>query len=431
MTSRHKRRTEWRTTKNGTWTISLGQRGQRVRLFQIAKDGIFHAELHRDGRKLRMSLKTRSKDAAKESGKALVASMLTGETPQAPRVLRLRDLAADFLSGSQTLMRAKPSTRADAATRAAILCAGINGARDVRTIREDAVRQYERDRLAGGIRYGPKSVTPPVRQRTAQADIKLLKQMLRWACTVTTPAGEPLLDRNPLEYLRVKGERDPRRPVATVAQYEATRDAMRDLQKKYGDAAAASRTRKAAAFFEKKRIAWLRAEFGLWLLRRTGQRQGAVMGLRWSEFDYENEKVTWRAETNKSGRTSHIPYPTEFFSTVREFQRALGAAGGYVFPQENDPTKPAPNETLYQKIMTAEREAGVPKLQQGGTHPYRRMWVSERNHLPRKAVMISGGWKDEATMTRCYDHPDDTDLLAVTQEVTRHGASGGLEAASA
>jgi hypothetical protein len=33
-----------------------------------------------------------------------------------------------------------------------------------------------------------------------------------------------------------------------------------------------------------------------------------------------------------------------------------------------------------------------------------------------KAVAVAGGWTDISTMLRCYDHPDDADVLAVTSE---------------
>ena len=37
------------------------------------------------------------------------------------------------------------------------------------------------------------------------------------------------------------------------------------------------------------------------------------------------------------------------------------------------------------------------------------------NH-PVKAVAVAGGWTEIAAMLRCYDHPDDADVLTVTSE---------------
>jgi hypothetical protein len=71
---------------------------------------------------------------------------------------------------------------------------------------------------------------------------------------------------------------------------------------------------------------------------------------------------------------------------------------------------------LSQWIVKAEAHAGLPKLEGGTTHPYRRKWKGERAHHPVKAVAVAGGWTDITTMLRCYDHPDDEDVLAVTSE---------------
>ena len=94
-----------------------------------------------------------------------------------------------------------------------------------------------------------------------------------------------------------------------------------------------------------------------------------------------------------------------------------------MFPREADPNRPVPNEMLYQKTMAAERHAGLPKLPSGGSHTYRRKFVSERPGVNRKALMEAGGWKDVGTLTRCYDQPDDSDLLLVTAHVTEEKTS--------
>ena len=81
------------------------------------------------------------------------------------------------------------------------------------------------------------------------------------------------------------------------------------------------------------------------------------------------------------------------------------------------PTRSSPpSELLSQWILKAEAKAGLPKLEGGTCHPYRRKWKSEGSNHPVKAVAVAGGWNDIATMLRCYDHPDDADVLAMTSE---------------
>jgi integrase len=118
-----------------------------------------------------------------------------------------------------------------------------------------------------------------------------------------------------------------------------------------------------------------------------------------------------------------IAYPDALFQIVREMQRRIaalgGAIGGHLFPRETDPERPAPAELLSQWVRKAEEEAGLPKLRGGTTHPYRRKWRTERAHHPIKAVAVAGGWTDFDTMLRCYDQPDDADVLAVTGETKK------------
>jgi len=73
----------------------------------------------------------------------------------------------------------------------------------------------------------------------------------------------------------------------------------------------------------------------------------------------------------------------------------------------------------------AEDAAGLPKLVSGTCHPYRRKWRSEGSHHPIKAVAVAGAWTDFDTMLKCYDQPDDADLLAVTSEPRKRRETNG------
>jgi hypothetical protein len=86
---------------------------------------------------------------------------------------------------------------------------------------------------------------------------------------------------------------------------------------------------------------------------------------------------------------------------------------------------------LAQWILKAEKRAGLPKLAGGVTHPYRRKWCSERASHPTKALMLAGGWSDAGTVIRCYDHPEDAAILAVTSEPNKRGRpAANLETAA-
>ena len=69
------------------------------------------------------------------------------------------------------------------------------------------------------------------------------------------------------------------------------------------------------------------------------------------------------------------------------------------------------------RLTRAETLAKLPKLERGGFHAYRRLWASERRHLPDVDVAKAGGWRDLATMKRSYQQPDPaTGLLATENE---------------
>lgn len=57
--------------------------------------------------------------------------------------------------------------------------------------------------------------------------------------------------------------------------------------------------------------------------------------------------------------------------------------------------------------------AGIPKLDGGLWHPFRRKWVTDRADLPLKALAEGGSWDDAPTMLRSYMHPDEDQLRSV------------------
>ena len=197
---------------------------------------------------------------------------------------------------------------------------------------------------------------------------------------------------------------------------------MRQFQLRYAHEAKTLAKERDRARAERRYRSWVRAEFALVLLEATGKRRSSIIGLKWSDFDFTQRRVTWRPEHDKKRKTWTVPYPSSFFETVRDFQRRLGAAGGYLFPREDGETH-APRELISQWIRKAEDAAGLPKLPGGTCHPFRRKWRSERRHLPTKAVALAGGWTDLATMERCYDLPDEADILAVTSETNKRRES--------
>lgn len=70
---------------------------------------------------------------------------------------------------------------------------------------------------------------------------------------------------------------------------------------------------------------------------------------------------------------------------------------------------------LLREARRGEQLAGLPKLEGGLWHPYRRLWAVERKHLSDVDVAKAGGWRDLATMKRSYQRPDPATVLRVIE----------------
>src|SRR5690242_16080026 len=81
---------------DGKWTLSLGTRGTRVRLFENKKGGVFYRDVWINGRKDRRSLHTRDRREAERFGKLLLVELLRGKVEEESGVLTLGTLWRRF-----------------------------------------------------------------------------------------------------------------------------------------------------------------------------------------------------------------------------------------------------------------------------------------------------------------------------------------------
>jgi integrase len=234
------------------------------------------------------------------------AGRRAGGAPSPRRAVTFGEVCERFVRECPMFLDNDAHVQADARTRLLILRAVIGDRRDVQTLTRNDVQQYEARRKLGGIPYGNDKVTEAERQRSVQADVKLLKQALSWACSVSWSDGTPLLERNPLAAVQVRGEHDVRRPVASHERFEATRAAMRRLQQRYAGEARVAESEGARALAGARQRTWVRAEFALLLLEATGRRRGAIMGLKWQDFDGERQRITWRPGSSSGASVQSV-----------------------------------------------------------------------------------------------------------------------------
>jgi integrase len=386
---------------NGKWTRSLGERGLRIRLFQIRRGGVFFRSVCLDGQKHRKALGTSDRKDADRLGRSLLAELRGGQATVQTSGLTLGQLWERFSRECAAFLDNAPHTRADTARRASVLLAYLGHSCEVDTLTANDIAAYSSRRRTGGVRVSDEWTTGAVRARSVEADLVVLFAMLSWALTVRV-GGRRLLATNPLAGVRRVRESNPRRPVATWDRYQATRASMREMA--------------AEAESDSERRRWTKMELALVLAEGTGRRLGAIRQLRWEDVLWERREIRWRAEADKKRREWIVPAPEALLDEFRQFQRRLGAVGGWLFAAERNPAVPMDRHLFDRWLTHAERKAKLPKLAGGLWHPYRRKWATERKHLSITDVAAAGGWKDTATLLTCYQQPTNDALLAVMSE---------------
>ncbi len=353
------------------------------------------------GRDLR-SLGTRDRNEADRLGRQLLAALLRNEGGAPRTALTLGDLWERFERDAPEYADNHPRTKHDAKARVEILLAFFGPRRQVESLSAADQHAYCSARRAGGIKLKDGSSTHAVRARSVEADVVVLRSMLRWATTMRGAGDQPLLDRNPLQGVAIQREKNPRRPVATWERFEGTRQMLRQLQ--------------AEAVGKGLMLRWRKVELALVIAEATGRRLGSIRQLKWSDVDFDAMTIRWRAETDKKGFEGVMPMPAKFAEELRTYQARMGAIGGWVFPAERDASQAMGRDQFDKFLRLAQQQAGLGPQHGSLWHAYRRKWATERKHLPLKDVAAAGGWRSVETLLRCYQQPDQQTLLSVISE---------------
>ena len=225
-------------------------------------------------------------------------------------------------------------------------------------------------------------------------DLCYLRAVLNWATVASDERGSVLLQRNPLKGLALPTTASPTRSVLTVEQYEALQSAARTL----GD----------------------NVEMMLVVVHETGHRIGSVRRLRWSDIDLDRRTVKWRAENDKIGFHHETPLSDEAVEQLAAARRRQAAIGDtWIFPSPTDETRPCSRHHTRDLFERLRDRAGLPKDQRFGWHSLRRKFASELKTMPLKDLAHLGGWKDPATILKCYQKPDEaTQRAALAQRQT-------------
>lgn len=392
--------TDWHKSAKGCWSLTLGWRGCRVRVTQREPGGVFYGItwIPAQGQDWK-SFGTTSRSEAQQHAEVFLQSLFESDstTPTA-NPLTLGELWTKYQQEAPGYRQNTKRTQADKRSAAARLLAFFGVRRRVDFLTPNDVERYALARRTGhGWPDGRR--TRPVRATAVREDLALLRTMILWATRERTSNGSWLLSENPLRGLKLPREENPKRPVATYDRFVKVREAMQQLA--------------ATAPQRRGRGRWVRMELALVLAEATGARIGAIRGLRWSDLEADPPRIRWRKDFDKRGRERVVPIPAALAEELHHFRVRLGAVGDeWLFPRAGK-DEPWPREIFGQQLGVAERHAGVPRLEGGLWHAYRRKWATERGDAPLKALMVAGGWKDMQTLLTCYQQPTEAALLDV------------------
>ncbi len=220
--------------------------------------------------------------------------------------------------------------------------------------------------------------------RSAAKVLKTLRHVCRHALSVRRD-GRPLVPFDPTTGLDLPTTKDPARPVC-------------------GDAMLAK----------------------LMEAAETGRRIGAIVSLRWEDWNPEAGKfgtLVWHADFDKLGRTSATPVTPSVRDALEAHRHETGGATGWIFP--------APGGEGHVTVSLAshwfrkvERAAKIPHVRGFGWHSLRRAFATKRKQLSVQDVAALGGWKGTQVLQELYQQAD----LDAMERVLLEGQKVGLRA---
>ena len=250
--------------------------------------------------------------------------------------------------------------------------------------------RFIRERRAG--RVGPSG--KPVSDRMIERDLKFLLAVLNWAVKSRDERGELLLGSNPLKGLKTPTEKNPTRVMLTEEEYRVLLHVSLEMD-------------------------W-RFHVALVLAHETGHRIGAIRQLQWSDIDFEERVVLWRAEHDKSGYEHRTPVTAEALAALEEARKRNPVTGHtLVLPSPQDPSRCVGSCQARGWWQKAEGLARLEPKRGRGWHSLRRKFASDLMDQPLKVLCELGGWKEAKTVLHCYQRADEAQLRTALESRRR------------
>ena len=152
----------------------------------------------------------------------------------------------------------------------------------------------------------------------------------------------------------------------------------------------------------------------------TGRRVTPICQLTFDDLVLDqgpHGSIRWPAATDKMGLETIVPIGPDVRAAIdRILEERPGIGKAYLFPSPLGPDKPIRYELASDWLRQAEKLAGLETQKGGLWHPFRRLWATERKHLPDVDVAAAGGWTGTDTLRQIYQQPDAATMLRVVLE---------------
>ncbi len=395
------------------WSKIIEEVGVQVRVYERANSSSLWYSVTRNGKKHRKSLKTSDRALAESRAKSvaqkLALASLTGDDLRSPTLGHVFEL---YRQEKLPLLSEARITFAE--THLDLFTQAWGTDLEVSNLSPSHVARYVADRRSGALspNLNGREVTG-VRDGTIDGDFKWLRSVFHFARRHKV-GGRSALPANPLEDLTWPKEKNPHKPIASHERYIRTQEHT-DVVDPAG-----------------------RLRCILALARLTGRRESAICGLRVSDVlrddaavakelagagmderiagHMPNGAIRWSDEIDKEGFLFISPLSEQAREEVDRYLRKNPRVGDVpLFPGAQNGLKPIRRDVASRLLLSAEKNAELPKLHRGVYHPYRRLWASERKALPSKDVAHAGGWKDIETMLGSYVQSDAATVLRVVE----------------
>lgn len=394
------------------WSKIIEEHGVRIRLYTRSRGGNIYREIRlEDGSKDRKSLGHADRERAEEQAKALAEELATLRLTGGPKGdLTLGRLGKLYLYHRGPLL--SDSRERFMTTTLELFERYFGEEYRIGDFDQHEADAYATARAEGELLVDDFRATDSPAAGTIRNELSALSTVCNWACRFRH-GGRPLLGFNPLRGLDFPREENPARPIVTPDRYRALLSVAEEA-----DAKGRLRCLLVLAWETGRRInamCHLRASDVLLsedALRRALAEDGQDEALA----DFWSHALRWRAEWDKCGYLDFSPLSDAAREALEAYMTRRPVVGeAWVFPANEDVTRPLDKQMAYYYLRKAEKLAGVAKQKQGGFHAFRRAWATRRRHLPAQDVARAGGWRDVKALQKAYQAADPETVRRVVE----------------